>query len=128
MAEREPEAHRDRALALLHELARDIVDGGDVIGIDPVAQAKAPGERGGAQQQRLRAQGAQCPGPCRQIGEDQGGEQDEDAALERGAMEETGERDSHRGANFRQGRQGPKPSTRKAQPSAQPVRAATASP
>ena len=41
MAEREEEADRDRPLALLHQLARDVVDGGDVIGVDGVAQRRS---------------------------------------------------------------------------------------
>src|SRR5260221_3451018 len=44
MAEREVEAHRDRPPALLHELAGDVVDGGDVIGVDGMARAEAIGE------------------------------------------------------------------------------------
>src|SRR5262249_47211527 len=35
---REPETDACRTLTLLHELAGDVVDGGDVIGIDGVAQ------------------------------------------------------------------------------------------
>jgi len=45
MAEREVEAHRHRSAALLHEFAGDVVDGGDVIGIDGVARAETVGEQ-----------------------------------------------------------------------------------
>ena len=52
VAEREHEADGDGALALLHELAGDVVDGGDVVGVDGVAQAEAVGEQRGAEQER----------------------------------------------------------------------------
>ena len=44
VAEREHEADSDGALAFLHELARDVVDGGDVVSVDCVAKAEAIGE------------------------------------------------------------------------------------
>ena len=44
MAEREEEPDRERLLALLHQLAHDIVDGGDVVGVEGVAQAEHIGE------------------------------------------------------------------------------------
>ena len=64
VAEREHEADGDGALAFLHELARDVVDGGDVVGVDGVAQAEAVGEEGGAEQQRIVAEGDDGPEPC----------------------------------------------------------------
>ena len=59
----EPEADADRALALLHQLAGDVVDGGDVVGVHRVAQAEAVGQQRGAEQHRLVAEGQQRPGP-----------------------------------------------------------------
>jgi hypothetical protein len=50
MTEGKQEADGDRALALLHQLARHIIDCGDMIGIDGVAQPKTVGEQRGAQQ------------------------------------------------------------------------------
>ena len=43
VAQRKHKADGNRALALLHELARDVVDGRNVVGIHRVAQAKAVG-------------------------------------------------------------------------------------
>ena len=53
VAEREEEADEDRPLPVLHELADDIVDGGDVVGVDGVAQPEDVGEEGRAQQHRM---------------------------------------------------------------------------
>ena len=71
VAEREEEADRDRPLALLHQLARDIVDRGDVIGIDRVAQAEAIGQQGRAEQNGVVMERHQRPGPGGDIGGDQ---------------------------------------------------------
>ena len=49
---------RRPALALLHELARRVVDGGDVVGVDRVAQAERVGEEGGRQEDGIN--GADC--------------------------------------------------------------------
>ncbi len=57
MAEREEEADADRALAFLHQLAGDVVDGGDMVGIDGVTQAEAVGQQRGAEQHRMLAEG-----------------------------------------------------------------------
>ena len=73
MAEREEQPDADRTLALLHQLARDVVDRGDMIGVDRVAQAERIGEQGRAQQHRLTAQGHQRPEPDKNIAADQGG-------------------------------------------------------
>src|SRR5437899_1518108 len=40
MAEGEPEADRDRALAIGHQLARGVVDSGDVISVERMAHTK----------------------------------------------------------------------------------------
>ena len=57
MAEREIEPERDRPLALLHQLAGGVVDGGDMVGIDGVAQPEAVGEEAGGEQDRMVVEG-----------------------------------------------------------------------
>ncbi len=86
MAEREEEADADRALALLHQLAGDIVDGGDVIGVDRVAQAEAVGQQRRAQQHRMVVKGQERPEPGDHIGRDQESVESEDAAPETGCL------------------------------------------
>ena len=71
MAEREEQADRNRALAFLHQLARDVVDGGDMVGIDGMAQAETIGQQRRAQQQRKRPKSDESPGPGTKIGRDQ---------------------------------------------------------
>ena len=71
MAEREEQAGRQRALALLHELAGDVVDGRDVVGVDRMAQPEAVGEEAGAEQHRVVVERDQRPGPGRDVGRDQ---------------------------------------------------------
>ncbi len=68
MAEREEESDADRALALLHQLARDVVDGGDMIGIDGMARAEAVGQQRGAEQDGITAKRGERPGPGEKIG------------------------------------------------------------
>jgi len=63
VAEGEHEADGDGTLALLHEFARDVVDGGDVVGVYGVAEAKAVGEEGGSEQDGEAVEGDGCPGP-----------------------------------------------------------------
>ena len=53
MPEREEQPGRDRPFAFLHELAHHIVDGGDVIGIDGVAQSQHISEHCGAEKRRM---------------------------------------------------------------------------
>ncbi len=76
VAEREHEADGDGALAFLHELAGDVVDGGDVVGVDGVAEAEAVGEQRGAEQERIVAEGDDGPEPGAGIEEEK---QDVDA-------------------------------------------------
>jgi hypothetical protein len=71
MAQREEQADAERPLALLHQLARDIVDGGDVVGVDAVAQAEAVGEQRRAEQQRLVVEHQERPRPGGKIGRHQ---------------------------------------------------------
>ena len=71
MTEREEEPDGHGPPALLHELAGDVVDGGDMVGVDGVAEAEAPGEQPGAEQQRLGVEDDERKGPSRDI---EGGE------------------------------------------------------
>ena len=64
VAEREEEPDGDRALAVLHELARGVVDGGDVVRVDRVAQAEGVGQEGGRQQDRVLERRRQRDGPA----------------------------------------------------------------
>ncbi len=67
MAEREIEPSRNRALALLHELARDVVDRRDMVGIDRMAQSEAIGQKCGTEQHRVVAEGEERPCPSRHV-------------------------------------------------------------
>ena len=73
MAERKEEADADRALALLHELARDVVDRRDMVGVDRVAQAERIGQQRRSEQDRLTAKGNERPEPDENIAADQNG-------------------------------------------------------
>ena len=97
MAQGEEEAHGDGPLAVLHQLAGDVVDGGDVVGVHGVAQAEAVGEQGRAQEQRLIAEHQEGPGPRGQVGRDeQAVDADERAAQAAGAfVEGSGEQGQH---------------------------------
>ena len=82
MTEGEEEADGDGPLALLHQLARDIVDGGDVIGIDRMAQAEAIGQQRRAEKHGMIVKGQERPEPRADIGQDQQAIEAEDAAPE----------------------------------------------
>ena len=74
MAEREEQADCHRSLSLLHQLACDVVDGGDVIGIERVPQPERIGEHGCSDQHRLPRECGERPHPCENIGDDQRGQ------------------------------------------------------
>ena len=67
MAKRKEEPNRDGTLAVLHQLSRDIVYGGDVIRIDSVAKPESVGEDSGAQEHRIVVQRKKRPYPGKQI-------------------------------------------------------------
>jgi len=67
MAQRKHEPHRYRALAFLHEFSGDVVDGGDMVGVDGMAQPKAVCQKRSPQQQREVAKGKNGPKPGRTI-------------------------------------------------------------
>ena len=71
MAEREEEADRDRPLPFLHQLAGHVVDGGDMIGVEGVAQAEGVSEHRRAEQDRVVAKRRQSPKPGGDIRADQ---------------------------------------------------------
>ncbi len=60
-------------MALLHQLAGDIVDGGDVVRVHRVTQAQGIGQGGGAEQNRMIVERRQGPQPSGQIRQQQGG-------------------------------------------------------
>lgn len=63
--------HPRRALALLHHLTGYGIDGGDMIGVDRIAQAVAPGEEAGGDKGAIVSKSEQRPGPAEQIGPNQ---------------------------------------------------------
>lgn len=75
MAERKIEPDTARCTARLHQLAHDVVDGGDVVGIDGVAQAEHPGQQRSRQHRRPVSEQREGPGPCGDVGGDEPPEQ-----------------------------------------------------
>jgi hypothetical protein len=71
MAERKPETNTDWAAAVLNELARDVVDGGDVIRVHRVAHAQTISQKGSTERCRMTAEAVKRPYPRRQIRRDQ---------------------------------------------------------
>jgi hypothetical protein len=71
VAEGEHESDGDGALAFLHELAGDVVDGRDVVGIDGVAEAEGVGEEGGSEENGEVVEGGDGPEPCGGVDEDE---------------------------------------------------------
>jgi len=72
VAQREPGPYPARALALLHHLAGDVINGGDVVGIHRVTQAVAPGQQAGRHQRRGGVKQVKRGPPGDNIGDDQG--------------------------------------------------------
>ena len=99
MAQREEQADADRPLALLHELARDVVDRRDMIGVDRVPKAKSVGEQSRAHQDRPIAKGGKRPDPHENIAADQDGvDGDQSAAQISAALIQDIRDDSRHGA------------------------------
>ena len=63
MPERKEKANRGGPLALLHELSGDVVDGGDMVGVDGVAQSKGVGQKGGSELDREIPKRDESPAP-----------------------------------------------------------------
>ena len=81
VAQREHQSDSDRPLALLHQLARHVVDGRNVIRIDRMAKSKAVSQKRRAQQHRKVIECDEGPAPCRQIEAQQQGVQGDDLGL-----------------------------------------------
>ena len=62
---------RHGPLAFLHQLAGDVVDCGDVIGVDGVAQAQTVGQQCGAEQHGIMTKGHERPEPGRHVEQEQ---------------------------------------------------------
>ena len=75
MAEREEQTGGVRLFALLHQLAHDIVDGGDMVGVDRMAQAEHPGEQRRAEYGGTIGKQGESPGPGQHVGENEAGKQ-----------------------------------------------------
>ena len=71
------------AAARMHQLAHDIVDGGDVVGIDGMAEAKHPGQQRGRHHRRPVAERREGPGPCGDVGGNEPAEQQHGGGLDR---------------------------------------------
>src|ERR1700688_2871501 len=71
MSQRKEEADSDRPLSLLHQLARDVVDRRNVVGINAVTKPEAVSQNGGSDQNRLMRERDERPGPGRQIAKNQ---------------------------------------------------------
>ncbi len=95
MAEREIEPERDRPLALLHQLAGGVVDRGDVVGIDRVAQPEAVGQQAGGEQDRMVVERDQRPGPGGDVGGDQHDVDGDDLAAQVGVAVVEGTQHRH---------------------------------
>ena len=67
MADREPQPDCDRTLAVLHQLAGDVIDRRDMVGIDGMAQPERVGQRCRSEQQRIVAEAEIGPQPDRDI-------------------------------------------------------------
>jgi len=80
VAKRKEEPNRDGTLAVLHQLSRDIIYGGDVIRIDSVAKPESVGEDSGAQEHRIVVQRKKRPYPGKQIAANQQRIQDDEFA------------------------------------------------
>src|SRR5579863_5119322 len=63
MTDGEKEADRDRPLPILHQLAGDVIDGRDVIGVNGVAETEAVDEERDAKRRRAIVKGEERPNP-----------------------------------------------------------------
>ena len=73
MSERKEEAGKERPLVFLHQLAHDIVDRRDMVGVDRVPQSENVGEQGGAQERRPAGELGIGPNPNQHVESDQHG-------------------------------------------------------
>ena len=61
----------DRAAALLHELARHVVDRRDMVGVERVPEAETVGESRRAEKHRVAMEGSERPKPGRGVEDEQ---------------------------------------------------------
>src|SRR5271169_5092638 len=80
MPQREEKADRDRPLAVLHKLARYVVDRRDMVGIERVPQAERVSEQRGAEQHRIGTELQDRRGPRERVESEQKGEDTDDWA------------------------------------------------
>ncbi len=71
MTKRKPESRGVGTAAFLDQLARDIVDRGDVVGIDGLSKAEYPSEERRSKKGGVLVERAESPSPGGQIGADQ---------------------------------------------------------
>ena len=83
MAKRKPETDTERTPAILDELARNVVDGGNVIGIDCVPHAEAIRKECGAKQSRMIATATKSPRPGGEVCDDQKSIEDNESTARR---------------------------------------------
>ena len=86
MAQREEQADGDRPLVLLHQFPRHVVDGGDVVGVDGVAQAEAVGQKAQAQRRRIGIEQGQRQAPGSHVQPNEKEIDPEDSAPQRIAL------------------------------------------
>ena len=100
VAEREHEADGDGALAFLHELAGDVVDCRDVVGVYGVAETEGVGEECGSQKDGETMKRGNGPQPCPGIDEDEQRIDADDFAADmvRTIVEEIAQSGGHRGS------------------------------
>ena len=67
MPEREHEADRDRPFSLLHQLAGHVVDGGNVVRVHGMTQAKTVSKKRGSEEHRVAMEGNAGPNPRAQV-------------------------------------------------------------
>ena len=98
MAEREHQPQSHWPLTLLHQLARDVVDRRDVVGVDRVPQAEAVGEERSSQQHGIMPERENRPGPGGDVDGEQQGIDAEDpvSGIARSVVEDGPEEMRHR--------------------------------
>jgi hypothetical protein len=89
VADRKEKADRDRTLTVLHQFARDVVDRGDMVGVDRVAQTEAIGQQAGAEQQRMAVKSDERPDPGANIEDGENAINGDDASAQ-GSLRGTG--------------------------------------
>jgi len=63
MSERKEKSDGDGTFPRLHELARDVIDCGNVVGVHGMPQSEGVGNKSGSEQQRARGERSECERP-----------------------------------------------------------------